>query len=189
MRLRNTADRFGLVTKLLHWSTALLIIGLIALGWYMVDLTYFDRWYNTSLSLHRAFGVVVFVLGVVTLLWRAVSRSPGPQASLEPWERKLAVSMHHLLFLMVFAIPISGYLISTSAGKSVDLFGWFEIPALFPVDNQVRDIAIAIHFYIACRCGAQTSIFRSRRHARADDLEIRTQVEIIWSTPRVLLRG
>ena len=149
MRLRNTADRFGLVTKLLHWSTALLIIGLIALGWYMVDLTYFDRWYNTSLSLHRAFGVVVFVLGVVTLLWRAVSRSPGPQASLEPWERKLTVTMHHLLFLMVFAIPISGYLISTSAGKSVDLFGWFEIPALFPVDNQVRDIAIAIHFYIA----------------------------------------
>lgn len=149
MKVRNTAAGFGLLTKLLHWATALLIIGLIALGWYMVDLTYFDRWYNTSLSVHRALGMVVFALGVLTLSWRLVSPSPGPQASLKRWERQLASAMHHLLLLMVIAIPVSGYLISTSAGKAIDFFGWFEIPAVISVDEALRDIAIEVHFYLA----------------------------------------
>ena len=149
MRIRNDAQRYGLVTKLLHWSTALLIIGLIGLGWWMVDLSYFDRWYNRALSWHRAFGMVVFALGVLTLAWRGVSPSPGPQAGLRAWERRAAVGMHHLLFLMVLALPVSGYLISTSAGQGIDFFGWFEIPAIIAIGTRARDLAIAAHYYLA----------------------------------------
>ncbi|MEQ8659373.1 MAG: cytochrome b [Gammaproteobacteria bacterium] len=149
MKLRNDDARYGLVTRLLHWSTALLIIGLIWLGWWMVDLSYFDRWYQGSLSTHRALGLAVFVLGVLTLAWRALSPSPAAVASLKPWEKWLGTAMHHLLFLMVFAIPVSGYLISTSAGQSVDVFGWFSVPALVTVDSKLRDVAIDVHYYLA----------------------------------------
>ena len=153
MRLRNSAQEFGLLTRLLHWLTALLIIGLIALGWYMVDLTYFDKWYNESLSLHRAFGMCVFALGVLTLGWRFVSPSPEPQPTLKRWERIAAALMHHVLFALVLLIPATGFLISTSAGKSVDIFGWFAIPPLMAVDDTLRDRAIALHYYLAYGTG------------------------------------
>jgi len=149
MRWSNDEQRYGLVTKALHWATALLILGLVALGWWMVDLSYFDRWYTRALAWHRAFGLAVFVLGVLTLMWHRVSLPPGPQASLRAWERKAATGMHHLLLLLVLAIPASGYVISTSAGQGIDVFGWFEVPAIGAVGPRLRDVAIDVHFYLA----------------------------------------
>jgi cytochrome b561 len=145
----NSSDNYGWITRLLHWLTAVAIIGLVWLGWYMVDLSYYDKWYNKSLLVHKAFGMAVFALGALTLLWRWISPSPGPQASLGRWERIASRAMHHTLFLLVFLIPATGYLISTSAGKPVEIFDWFVIPALFPVDSQLRDLAIECHFYLA----------------------------------------
>lgn len=149
MRLRNGTQTYGLVTRLLHWSTAVLIVGLIWLGWWMVGLSYFHRWYQDALYAHRAFGVIVFVLGVLTLLWRALSPSPAAVATLKPWEKWLGTAMHHLLFLMVFAIPVTGYLISISAGQAIDVFGLFEVPALITVGGRLRDLAIDVHYYLA----------------------------------------
>lgn len=153
MKLRNTPENYGVITRLVHWLTAVLILGLIALGWYMVDLTYFDKWYNESLQLHKVLGMLVLALGALTLGWRMVSPSPAPLPSLKPWERLSAVLMHHALFLMVLAIPVTGYLISTSAGKSIDVYGWFEIPAVMDVDNDLRDVAIELHYYLAYATG------------------------------------
>ena len=149
MRLSNSEQAYGIVTKVLHWLTALLITGLIVLGWYMVELTYYDRWYHDSTESHKALGMAVFALGVITLVWRRVSASPVHQASLKPWQRIAATAMHHTLFALILLIPATGYLISTSAGKTIDIFGWFEIPALFDVSTRLRDLAIACHYYLA----------------------------------------
>lgn len=149
MRWRNTASDYGLVTRCLHWSTAVLIIGLLWLGWYLADLSYFDAWYEQGLHAHRALGLLVPLLGVLTLAWRRVSPSPPPVASLARWERVLGNLVHHALFLMVFAIPLTGYLVSTTAGKSIDVFDGFEVPALFKVGSNLRDFAHDAHEYLA----------------------------------------
>ena len=153
MRLANDPQTFGAVSKLLHWLTALCIVGLIALGFYMVDLTYFDRWYNESLSIHKALGMLVLALGMTTFLWRFISPSPAALASLKPWERVAAHAMHHTLLTLVIVIPLSGYLISTSAGKPIAFFGWFDIPPLIAVDAKMRDLAIEVHYYLAYTTG------------------------------------
>jgi len=147
--LSNRPDNFGWMARLLHWSTALLMLGLVWLGWVMVDLTYYDPWYNRSLALHKALGLLVFVLGVLTLGWRHLSRSPHPRAPLAPWERVAARAMHHTLFTLVLLLPFTGYLVSTSAAKPVAVFDWFEVPALIPVDSQLRDLAIDCHYVLA----------------------------------------
>jgi cytochrome b561 len=150
MLFRNTAERFGLVTKLLHWSIALLILFLVWLGWYMVDLTYYDRWYNSSLHWHRALGLLVLALALFKIGWQF--RFPAPHAAsaaLKPWERAAARGMHLLLIGMMLLIPVTGYLISTSAGKSIPLFAGLEIPALIDVDVRLRDLAIEVHFWLA----------------------------------------
>ena len=147
--LKNTASRFGLVAKTFHWIIALLIIGLIALGWYMVTLTYYDRWYNTSLETHRALGLLVLVLALLNLCWRAYSRPPAFVPTIKPWERISARIAHITLFGMMLVIPATGYIISTSAGGPVSVFGWFEIPAVVAVGERYRDIAIKAHYYLA----------------------------------------
>jgi len=151
--LRNTPDSYGLVTKVLHWSIAGLIFGLIGLGRYMVDLTYFDRWYNASLAWHRVLGLVVLLLAALFVGWKAVSPSPLHPRGLPRLQRIAAVSVHLALMLMMFLLPVTGYLISTSAGKPIDVFGLFEVPVLFPVDRGLRDLAIDVHYYAAYATG------------------------------------
>ncbi len=153
VRIKNTEGDYGLTSKLLHWSIAVLIIGLIALGWYMVDLTYFDKWYNESLAVHKALGMLVLVLGGLVLMWRFISPSPHHQPTLERWERISASAMHYTLIAMMILIPVTGYFISTSAGKSVEIFGWFAIPPVMEVDKTLRDVAIELHYYFGYGTG------------------------------------
>jgi cytochrome b561 len=150
---RNSAERYGLITKCLHWSVAVLIFALIVLGWYMVDLTYFDRWYNASLAWHKALGLLVLTLGVSLVSWKLISRSPPYPSSIPRWQQLAASAVHHVLLLMMILLPLTGYLISTSAGKAVDIFGWFVIPPVIEVDTALRDLAIKIHFWCAYGTG------------------------------------
>ena len=71
------------MTKSLHWTVALLIIGLIVLGWYMVGLTYYDKWYNDSLSIHKSLGLLALMLSCLKVIWAAVSPSPAFSATLK----------------------------------------------------------------------------------------------------------
>jgi len=149
MLIKNSAAGFGLLTKLFHWSIALLILGLIWLGWYMVDLTYYDKWYKDSLDYHKSLGVLVLFLALIKIGWQCYTPTPDTVSRLKPWERVGAKSMHYILFGMMILIPITGYLISTSAGNPVQIFNWFEIPAIIDVDKKLRELAITIHFYLA----------------------------------------
>lgn len=149
MLIKNTRDSFGLITKVLHWSIGLLIIFLIWLGWYMVDLTYFDKWYNESLSMHKALGMIVLGLALLKIGWQVYSPPPHATAGLKPWERRSATGMHLALLVMMVLIPVTGYFISTSAGKSVEIFGLLQIPALFEVSKPMRNLAIELHFWLA----------------------------------------
>ena len=146
-------ERYHLITRLLHWSIAFLIFTLVTLGWYMVGLTYYDRWYNAALSWHRVLGLSVLALAVTLLIWRLVMPAPPLPASLGRLQRAAATGTHHLLLTMMVLIPVTGYLVSTSAGKSIDVFGWFAVPALVDVSESLRDLAIKIHFYCAYGTG------------------------------------
>ena len=147
--LRNGPDGYGLVTKSLHWTIALGIIGLIWLGWWMVGLSYYDAWYNRGLALHRALGMVVLGLAILMGLWKLASPSPALQAELQPWEKLGATVGHSILLLSMFLLPLTGYMISTSAGQGFSMFGLFDFPALVSTTEETRDLAIAVHYYIA----------------------------------------
>ena len=147
--IKNTLSRFGLFSKLLHWLIAVLILGLIWLGWYMVDLTYYDKWYNDSLHYHKSVGILALALALFKLGWQRYTPAPDPLADLQTWEKTGARFMHYVLWGMMLLIPVTGYLISTSAGKPIQLFNWFALPAVIDVDEELRDLAIAVHYYLA----------------------------------------
>ena len=140
---------YGPVTRALHWTVAVLIVALLWLGWYMMDLSYYDAWYYKSLNWHKSLGMVALVAGALTLCWAMGTRTPAPVASMAAWERTATRAVHGTLFAMMVAIPVTGYIVSTSAGAGVGVFGWFEIPALLPANERLRDVAITLHFYLA----------------------------------------
>ncbi|MDZ7841948.1 MAG: cytochrome b [Gammaproteobacteria bacterium] len=149
MLIRNTGDRYGLVSKALHWTLAVLMLGLVWLGWVLVGMGYYDRWYYTVETAHASFGMLVLALAAFKLVWMLYSPAPGPQPELRAWERGTSKLVHWLLLLSMFLIPVTGYLTSTSSGGTVAMFDWFEIPAVVPVSDALRDWVIDVHYYAA----------------------------------------
>ena len=68
---------------------------------------------------------------------------------MKTWERNGAKAMHWLLNAGIVLLPVTGYLISTSEGAGIDIFGLFDVPALFEISEGTRDLAVEIHFYLA----------------------------------------
>ena len=149
MKITNTINSFGLTAILLHWTIALLVIGLFALGLYMTSLTYYDPWYNSAPWWHKSLGLLTFALLLARTLWRWINTKPGPVGTHHTWEIYLATITHWLLYILLFIISISGYLIATAKGKGVDFFSWIELPPIITDIDQLADKAGAVHLYLA----------------------------------------
>jgi cytochrome b561 len=150
---QNSRDGYGIPSKLLHWTIALIIFGLIGLGWWMVGLDYYHPRYHSSLNLHKSLGMIALGLVLAKMLWRYVSPYPVLAKSLVGLPRKAATGMHHLLWLAMVLIPLTGYAISTSEGAGVDVFDWFTIPAWLPKNETLRDVVTVMHEWIAYAAG------------------------------------
>jgi len=147
--LRNTSDTYGAIAVTLHWLVAVTVVGLFTLGLWMVELTYYDNWYRTAPAIHKGVGVLLFLIITLRLGWRALGPRPVPLASHSALERKAAAAAHMLLYVLLFAVMLSGYLISTADGRAVDVFGLFQVPATITGLPQQADVAGNVHLVLA----------------------------------------
>ncbi|MGP9832918.1 cytochrome b [Marinobacter sp. NSM] len=147
MKLRNTNTAYGLIAVSLHWLVALAVIGLFGLGWWMVELSYYDPWYRQGPHIHRSIGILLFIVVVARLLWRVVTPPPRPLPEHQRWEVIAAHGAHGLLYLLLFVAMISGYLITTADGSSISVFGWFEVPSVTGRIRGMEDTAGAVHYW------------------------------------------
>lgn len=144
---RNSRSGWGLISILFHWLSALVVIGLFALGWWMTDLGYYDPWYNQGPWIHRSVGILLLAATLARVVWRLVQ--PTPNAEGRRSEAIAAHLGHILLYVLMFVAMISGYMISTANGRGISVFGWFEVPALlYDLPNQAS-LAGVIHWYSA----------------------------------------
>ncbi|MBF0182216.1 MAG: cytochrome b [Magnetococcales bacterium] len=150
---KNTSTRYGLIARTLHWSMAPLLFGLILLGLWMTGLEYHNPWYHRAPAIHEGFGVIAFALFVVRLIRRRID-PPPPLGAMPEWERVAARWTHGLLYLLMGATPVTGYLITTAKGRPVEVFGWFSIPAPFAGKSGLEDLAGQIHLVFGITLGA-----------------------------------
>lgn len=147
--LNNTKQRYGIPSILFHWLTVLTVIGLFALGLWMVELTYYSEWYRTAPAIHKSTGILLLILTILRVIWNVLNPKPEMPANSALWEHKVAAITHGLLYLLLFGVMCSGYLISTADGRPIEVFTWFSIPALpWAIQNQ-EDIAGKIHEILA----------------------------------------
>lgn len=147
--IKNTPQGYGLVAVILHWLAALAVIALFPLGLWMTGLDYYDDWYRRAPEIHKGVGVLLFLTLLARVLWRVLNVRPEDEPGIGPLQRRLAHSAHFLLYLLLFALMISGYLISTADGRAVEVFGLFSLPATITGIPDQEDSAGLVHWYLA----------------------------------------
>ncbi|EPC03624.1 cytochrome B561 [Litchfieldella anticariensis FP35 = DSM 16096] len=144
---RNTRQGWGLISILLHWVSALVVVGLFILSWWMTGLGYYDSWYNLAPWWHRSLGMLLLAATLLRVMWRFLQPTPHAQGS--RLERLTAHLGHTGLYALLLVILVSGYLISTADGRAISVFGWFDVPALVhDLPNQAT-LAGTVHWYSA----------------------------------------
>jgi cytochrome b561 len=140
---RNTDNSYGLVSIGLHWLIAAAAIGLFALGVWMVELGYYDPWYQRAPQLHKSLGVLLFGVMLARLAWRRANPRPRPIGS--ALQNRVAAGVHSLLDVLLLTLAVSGYLISTADGRAIEVFTLFSVPATLSGLAQQADIAGRVH--------------------------------------------
>lgn len=130
--------------KVLHWLMALLIVGLFALGQYMSDLSMSPRKLQLY-SWHKWIGVTAFLLLLARMGWRLTHQPPALPTQMPPLLRFASHISHGALYLLMLAIPLSGWLMSSAKGYQTVWFGVLPIPDLLDKDKQLGDALAEVH--------------------------------------------
>ncbi len=145
---KNTSENYGLVAILFHWLSAIVIFGLFGLGYWMVDLNYYSEWYRTAPHIHKSLGLLLLLGTLIRLAWKLANPVPKPIGN-NKYEKLAAHTAHLVLYMLLFVILISGYLISTADGRAIEVFTWFSVPSVGELFDDQEDLAGVIHEYSA----------------------------------------
>lgn len=126
MRSIDGVARYGAVSQAIHWITVVLVIVLLLTG--LVGHPEADEPGNATFMWHGSLGVLVFVLAIARLFWRHLSRVPELPATMKPAERSIARAMHVAFYVLLFALPLTGWLVASAEGASVNFFGVTALP-------------------------------------------------------------
>ena len=140
----NYTERFTPTAIALHWIAAVLILGNLAWGLYMVSLEFSPaklKYY----SWHKWTGVTVFLLAAARLLWRLRHPAPALPAHMPQWESRAAHASHVLLYVLFFAGPLTGWLFSSAGGFQTVYLGVLPIPDLLGKDRELADVLKVVH--------------------------------------------
>ena len=141
-------NRYTPVAIALHWLMALLLVGSFSVGLYMTDLT-LSPWKLKVYSWHKWAGITAFGLVLIRLLWRALHRPPPLPDSMPLMMQRAAHLGHALLYVLMVAIPLVGWLMSSAKGFQTVYFGVLPIPDLLAKDKALGDLLANVHAALA----------------------------------------
>jgi cytochrome b561 len=174
--LRNTDLSWGAPAKLLHWAVAVLVFAQIALGWAAVSW----RLSPTKLDLfvwHKSTGMLILALMVVRVAWRLGNVAPSLPADMSSLERRGAHASHLLLYLLLVALPLTGWIVNSAANVPFRIFWLLPLPAIAAPDKAVADAAARAHYllFVALSLLLAVHIGAALRHhfAKRNDVLVR----------------
>ncbi|KAF0164141.1 MAG: cytochrome b561 [Rhodocyclaceae bacterium] len=136
--------RFTGVAIGLHWLIAVAIVGSFSVGLYMVDLPLSPQKLKLY-SWHKWAGVTIFLFVMLRLVWRLSHRPPEMPAGMPAWQRKAAEATHVMLYLLMLAVPLSGWLMSSAKGFQTVWFGVLPLPDLLDKNKELGDLLQEVH--------------------------------------------
>jgi len=153
MALRNTTQRWGAVAQLLHWLIVVLIVLQYTLASLADDLPLGAK-KLALLARHKSVGITILMLAIVRLAWRWVNPTPELPQTLKPYERRLARFTHFMLYALLFALPLTGWTMSSARGFPVSWFGIFQLPDPVPRSRPLYEALLTTHHTLTWVLGA-----------------------------------
>ena len=148
MHVKNTVTEYGLISKLLHWVSAILLLVQIPLGFYLVDLDFGPERINIE-SIHVIVGLSIFYLVILRLLTKIINPTPKLNPSIFKGQKFLAKLNHILLYVTILSITISGILKKLFNGETlVIFFREFRIQDNFELAEVFYDIHVFSNYFI-----------------------------------------
>jgi cytochrome b561 len=142
------SPRYDRVAILFHWLMAVMITASFAVGLYMVSLTMSPtriKLYNW----HKWAGVTILTLAALRLLWRLRHAPPPLPPTMPQWQTSAANAAHLLLYMLFFAVPLTGWAYSSAAGFPIVWFGWIPLPDFVPKDRELAEFLKPFHWMAA----------------------------------------
>ena len=144
MSLKNT-DHWGATSQLLHWTIAVLILSIGAVGLVKGELPRSPKWFWVY-TLHKSLGLTVLALVLVRIAWRLYAGAPPPVAGTPRWQSRLASLTHGAIYMLILAMPLSGWLYDSASGlRPFRWFGLAEVPKLSPPHEALADAMHETH--------------------------------------------
>ena len=148
MTARNTDEQWGWVSKLLHWLVVVLILVMAIVGLVMEDLPKTPKYFWVYTA-HKSTGVTILALVFARLAWRLYAGAPKPVPGTPGWQRRTAAATHVMLYAVLIAMPLSGWLYDSASGlRPFRWFGLFDMPKLVPPSEGLSDLAREAHEWI-----------------------------------------
>ena len=131
--------------KFFHWLVAALILVQLVLGVAAVTWALSPTKLNLFVW-HKSTGMLILALMGLRLLWRLGHAAPTLPADTPAWERAAARVSHFVLYLLLVALPLSGWVIASASGIPFRIFWRIPLPSITEVDKRVADAAASVHF-------------------------------------------
>jgi cytochrome b561 len=157
MGIRNTTRRWGSLTQTLHWLIVLLIALQVTLALIAESLPLGEKKLVTF-AYHKSVGLTILALAIIRLTWRWLNPTPELPGTLKPHERALARFTHVALYVLLFAMPLSGWTMSSARGFPVSWFGFFQLPDLVPKSKPLYAALLGTHATLACALGVVVAL-------------------------------
>jgi cytochrome b561 len=140
---------YSFTLRVLHWLTALCMFVVIPVAWYMTTMDRHDPSRGNWVTFHKSIGITVLLLTLIRVVTRLAGTAPPLPQRIPPFEQTLAHIGHGLLYVILFAMPISGYINSYGGGHPINWFWLFQVPAVVPQDKALGHLGSTIHYWLA----------------------------------------
>ena len=142
--MKNTANTYGVVAKVFHWLLFLMLTFSVVAGNFLASLPKGAEKLQAA-GMHKSFGAVILMLILLRLMWRLINVTPRLPDETTAGEAFIAKAMHWGLYALMFAQPLSGIMMSQSAGIPVSFFGLFEFPVFLDKDQELAKTFLTMH--------------------------------------------
>ena len=142
--LKNTAFTYGTVAKAFHWILFLMLTFSIVAGNFLASMPKGPEKLQAA-GMHKSFGAILLTLIMLRFVWRLINKTPKLPDGTSAFQAMLAKGMHWTLYILMFAQPLSGILMSQAAGFPVSFFGLFEFPVFLDKNPEFAEFFRAMH--------------------------------------------
>jgi cytochrome b561 len=168
MPLTNAANRYGLVPQLLHW----IVVVLIGVQYWLAEAAEelpLGMEKLVVLTRHKSVGITILFIALLRVTWRLLDQPPAPPP-MPAWQRTASTLVHWGLYALLFAMPLTGWMMSSAANYPVSWFGLLQLPDLVMPSEALKEVLEEVHegLFVALLCLAGLHVLAALKHQFVD---------------------